>query len=88
MTFELFFVTRQVTADQNFVSNSPELTVLTKSLALALPNIIVLSRDTATFKQLMNSFWAQKECEMKLNYVVQPREVQELSVVVKHKYDD
>ncbi|KAI9715744.1 MAG: hypothetical protein M1812_005742 [Candelaria pacifica] len=55
---------------------------LSKCLASALPNSVTLPHDVAAFKQSMNSYWAQQECEVVPACVVQPRDVQELCTAV------
>ncbi len=49
--------------------------MLGKGLASALPDSVVLPHDTAAFKQLMGSYWAQQECEVIPACVVRPRDV-------------
>ena len=48
----------------DLTSSPPEPTMLSKSLASALPNSVVFSHDTAAFEQSVNSYWAQQECEV------------------------
>lgn len=73
------------------VSNSSEPTMLSKSLASALPDSVILPHDAAAFKQSMNSYWAQQECEVIPACVVRPRNVQQLCTAVtilKCEYDE
>ena len=72
------------------MSSSPEPTMLSKSLALALPDSVIFPQDIAAFKQSMNSYWAQQECEVIPACVVRPRNVQQLCTAVtilKQEYD-
>ena len=70
--------------------NSPEPSELCKSLASVLPDAVILPQDTAAFKQSMQSYWAQQECEVIPACVVRPHDVQELCTAVnflKKEYD-
>lgn len=72
-------------------SSLPEPTMLSKSLASALPDSVIFPHDTAAFKQSMNSYWAQQECEVIPACVVRPRNVQQLCMavtVLKREYDE
>ena len=74
----------------DFTSSSPEPTVLSKSLASALPDSVILPHDAAVFKQSMNTYWAQQECEVIPACVVRPRDIQQLCAAVtilKREYD-
>lgn len=65
--------------------------MLSESLASALPDSIIFPHDAAAFKQSMNSYWAQQECEVIPACVVRPRNVQQLCTtvtVLKHEYDE
>ena len=64
------------------MSSTQEPTMLSKSLASALPDSVILPHDAATFKQSMNSYWAQQECEVIPACVVRPRNVQQLCTAV------
>jgi len=75
----------------DLTSSSPEPTMLSKSLASALPGSVIFPHDSAAFKQSMNSYWAQQECEVIPACVVRPRDVQQLCTAVtilKREYDD
>lgn len=72
------------------ISSFPESTMLSKKLASALPDSVVLPHDAATFEQLMNSYWAQQECEVIPACFVRPRNIQQLSTAInaiKREYD-
>ena len=72
-------------------SSLHEFTVLSKGLALALPDSITFPHDAAAFKQSMNSYWAQQECEVIPACIVRPRDVQQLCTAVtilKLEYDE
>ena len=74
-----------------FASSSPEPTMLSKSLASALPDSVIFPHDAAAFKQSMNAYWAQQECEVIPACVVRPRDVQQLCTAVtvfKREYDE
>ena len=76
---------------RDFTSSLPEPTILSKSLASALPDSVIFPHDTAAFKQSMNSYWAQQECEVIPACVVRPRDVQQLCTAVsilKCEYDE
>ncbi len=62
--------------------SSIEPTILSQSLASALPDTFIFPHDVAAFKQSVNSYWAQQECEVVPACVVRPRDVQELSTAV------
>lgn len=71
--------------------SSVEPTMLSKSLASALPDSVIFPQDAAAFKQSMNSYWAQQECEVIPACVVRPRDVQQLCTavtVLKRGYDE
>ena len=75
----------------DLTSSSPEPTLLSKSLALALPDSVIFPHDAAAFKRSMNSYWAQQECEVSPACVVQPRDVQQLCTavaIIRHHYDE
>ena len=72
-------------------SSLPEPTMLSKSLASALPDSVIFPHDAAAFKQSMNSYWAQQECQVIPACVVRPRDVQQLCMavtVLKREYDE
>lgn len=74
----------------DLTSSSPEPNMLSKSLASALPDSVILPHDAAAFKQSMNSYWAQQECEVIPACVVRPRDIQQLCTavtVIKREYD-
>ena len=78
-------------AHRDLTSSSPEPTMLSKSLASALPESVIFPHDAAAFKQSMNSYWAQQECEVIPACVVRPRDVQQLCTAVtilKRGYDE
>ena len=69
----------------------PKPSMLSKSLAWALPNSVILPHDADAFKRSMNSYWAQQECEVIPACVVRPRDVQQLCTavtVIKRHYDN
>lgn len=66
----------------DLMSSLPEPTMLSKSLASALPDSVILPHDAAAFKQSMSSYWAQQECEVVPACVVRPRDVQQLCTAV------
>ena len=75
----------------DLTSSLSESTMLTKSLALALPDSIIFPHDGAAFKQSTNSYWAQQEREVIPACVVRPRDVQQICTavtVLKHEYDE
>ena len=75
----------------DLTSGSPEPTILSQNLASALPDSVILPRDAAAFKQSINSYWAQQECEVVPACVVRPRDVQQLCTaitVLKREYDE
>ena len=68
-----------------------EPTMLSRSLISALPDSVIFPHDAAAFKQSMNSYWAQQECEVTPACVVRPRDVQQLCTTVtilKREYDE
>ena len=75
----------------DLTSGLPEPTMLSNSIALALPDSVIFPHDAAAFKRSMNSYWAQQECEVIPACVVRPRDVQQLCTavtVIKRQYDD
>ncbi len=75
----------------DLTGSPPEPTMLSKSLASALPYSVVFPHDTAAFEQSMNSYWAQQECEVIPECVIRPRDVQALCTAVtllKREYDE
>ena len=63
-------------------SSSIESTVLSRNLASALSDCVIFPHNAAAFKQSMNSYWAQQECEVMPACVVQPRNIQQLCTAV------
>ena len=75
----------------DLTSRSPEPSMLSKSLASALPDSVIFPHDAPAFKQLMNSYWAQQECEVTPACVLRPRDAQQLCTAVtilKREYDE
>ena len=76
------------------LANNPEepiYTSLTKNLAIALPESVILPHHVATFRQSMTSYWAQQECEVTPACVVRPCDVEQLCTAVtilKQEYDE
>ena len=73
------------------MSSLPEPTALCRSFESALPHSLIFPHNAAAFKQSMNSYWAQQECEVVPACVVRPRDVQELCTAVnilKREYDE
>ncbi|KAF2804894.1 FAD-binding domain-containing protein [Mytilinidion resinicola] len=68
--------------DLALASHPPKPSMISKSLASALPDSVIFPRGAASFEQSMNSYWAQQECEVIPACVVRPRTVQELSTAV------
>lgn len=97
-----FFIMRGLRASQtpraaknqnhlDFTSNSPEPTMLGKSLASVLPDSVIFPHDAAAFQQSMNSYWAQQECEVTPACIIRPRNVHQLCAavtVLKREYDE
>ena len=74
----------------DFTSSLPEPTILCKNLASVLPDSVIFPHDAAEFKQSMNSYWAQQECEVIPACIVRPRDIQQLCAAVtilKREYD-
>lgn len=67
---------------EDLTSSSPEPTKLSKNLASALPNSVIFPHDAVAFKQSMNSYWAQQECEVIPACVVRPHNVRQLCTAV------
>ena len=75
----------------DLTSSLPEPTVLSKSLASALPDSVVFPHDAAAFTQSMNSYWAQQECEVIPACVIRPHNAQQLCTavtVIKREFDE
>lgn len=75
----------------NLTGSSLEPTVLSRNLASALPDGVIFQHDAAAFKQSMNSYWAQQECEVIPACVVRPHNIQQLCtavIVLKRTYDE
>ncbi|TVY83997.1 Bifunctional solanapyrone synthase [Lachnellula suecica] len=64
--------------DLNFL----EPTILAKNLVSALPESVILPYQMRDFKQALNAYWAQQECEVIPACVVRPRSAQELNTAV------
>jgi FAD binding domain len=74
----------------DLTSTTREPNTLSRNLASALPGSVIFPHDTAAFKPLINSYWAQQECEVIPACVVRPRNVQQLCTTVtilKREYD-
>ena len=72
-------------------SSLPEPTMLSKALASAIPDSVILPHDATAFKQSMSSYWAQQECEVIPACIVRPPNVQQLCTAVtilKSEYDE
>ena len=75
----------------SLTDSPPEPTMLSKALAAALPDSVIFPHDAVTFKHLMNSYWAQQECEVVPACFVRPRDVQQLCTaitILKRKFDE
>lgn len=75
----------------DLISSSPEPSQISKSLASALPDEVFFPRDVAAFRESINSYWAQQECEVVPACILRPRNVQQLSTAVtilKREYDE
>ncbi|MCJ1456812.1 hypothetical protein MMC28_007177 [Mycoblastus sanguinarius] len=76
--------------DQPNITSSPaEPTILSRTLASTLPDSVILPHDV-TFKQSMDSYWAQQECEVVPACVVRPNNTRQLRTAVtilKDEYD-
>ncbi|KAL9638520.1 MAG: hypothetical protein Q9164_001505, partial [Protoblastenia rupestris] len=75
----------------DLTSSLSESTMLSKSLALALPDSVIFPHDAAAFKQSTDSYWAQQEREVIPACVVRPRDVQQICTavtVLKREYDE
>ena len=68
--------------DPDLTSRSVEPDVLGKRLVSALSDSVIFPHDTTAFKQSMNSYWAQQECEVIPACVVRPHDVKQLSTAV------
>ncbi|MCJ1447477.1 MAG: hypothetical protein MMC23_007988 [Stictis urceolatum] len=68
----------------------PEPTALVKEITSALPDRSFLPQDVAFFKDSMNRYWAQQECEVVPSCVIQPRDATQLSkatTILKQEHD-
>lgn len=75
--------------EMNLTLSEPS--ILAKKLVVALPDSVILPQEAEVFKQGLNAYWAQQECEVIPACIVRPRTVQELSIAVglfKQKYDE
>ena len=101
LVFSIFIVRRlrtsvslqhaKKTEHVSLTRSSPEPSMLTKNLALALPESVILPHSAAAFEQSMNSYWAKQESEVIPACVVRPRNVQQLCTAVtilKREYDE
>jgi hypothetical protein len=61
----------------------PEPTILVKKLLLQLPDSVILPQSRQNFKEGLNAYWAQQECEIIPTCILRPRTVKELSIAVK-----
>ena len=80
----------QIVDPPDHMSSLSEPTMLCKSLTSALPENVILPHDAAAFKQSMNAYWAQQECEVVPACVVRPRDVQQLCTavnIIRHEFD-
>ncbi|MCJ1387942.1 hypothetical protein MMC18_000785 [Xylographa bjoerkii] len=60
----------------------PQPTILSISLASALPNSVILPQHDATFNKSKDSYWAKQETEVIPGCIVRPQNVQELCQTV------
>ncbi|KAM0801147.1 FAD binding domain protein [Usnea florida] len=75
----------------NFTLSSSEPSMLSKNLASALHDSVILPQNAAFFEQSMNSYWAKQESEIIPACVVRPRDVQQLCTaitILKREYDE
>ena len=100
IVFSIFIMRRQRTSQTlqkikqsdllDVVNSSSEPTMLSKSLASALPDSVILPHHVAAFQQSMSAYWAQQECEVIPACVVRPHDVQQLCTavsIIKREYD-
>ena len=64
------------------LASPPKPTFLGAKLREALPDSVILPHDAAAFRQSMNSYWAQQECERVPACIAQPRNTEELCKAV------
>jgi hypothetical protein len=72
------------------VGSVPEPTMLSKTLASALPDNVLFPHDKIAFQSSINSYWALQECHVVPACVIQPRDEQQLCTaisILKHEYD-
>lgn len=79
--------------NSNLMSNSaePTPTALSKRLASALPDNILLPHHGIAFKESMNSHWAQQESEVRPACIVRPNDVRQVCTaitILKEEYDE
>ncbi|EPE30956.1 FAD-binding protein [Glarea lozoyensis ATCC 20868] len=60
-----------------------EPTPLVQKLVSQLPDSVILPQHSQNFKEGLNAYWAQQECEIIPACILRPRNVQELSIAVK-----
>ncbi|KAF7944106.1 hypothetical protein EAE96_010515 [Botrytis aclada] len=69
----------------------PEITRISKTLAAALPDSVILPQSVTTFNKVVDGYWAKQECEVNPACVVRPRNDEELCTavtIIKRKYDE
>lgn len=53
-----------------------EPSILIKAPTAALPDSLIFPHNAASFKQSMEAYWAQQECEVEPACVLRPRDTQ------------
>ncbi|KAF5871437.1 putative fad binding domain protein [Botrytis fragariae] len=69
----------------------PEITRISKTLAAALPESVILPQSITTFNKAVNGYWAKQECEVNPSCIVRPRNDEELCTavtIIKREYDE
>jgi hypothetical protein len=64
--------------------------MLSRSFASVPPESVILPQEAIPFKQSMNSYWTQQECEVIPACIIRPHDIHQLStavMVLKREYD-
>ncbi|KAF7928990.1 hypothetical protein BELL_0247g00100 [Botrytis elliptica] len=69
----------------------PEITRISKTLAAALPESVILPQSITSFNKAVDGYWAKQECEINPSCIVRPRNDEEICTaitILKREYDE
>ncbi|KAF7897687.1 uncharacterized protein EAF01_008653 [Botrytis porri] len=76
----ILLMRRLLFSTQTDIPIFPEITRISKALAAALPDSVILPQSITTFNKAVNGYWAKQECEVSPSCIVRPRNDEELCI--------